>query len=321
MNTIPSTTRRSRIPYTVVGGTRTLAGGKLSRRLSIVLLNRGGRPYKSSVFTTLFETGASEIISVEGPSEQYDIENLSRRYPEVRFLLLAEQVTHGERVNIGIEEAKSEFVLVMWNDMQIDSGLTPRTFERLVDRNLMCIVPVLLNQKREAIPNVQVPALYRNRLKIVPTVATAVETPTIYPFDYCGLYMREKFILSGGYDYLLSNAYWQKLDFGFRSFMWGQQIQCRNELKLHYLSGMPMDDTSRDESYKLFFLKNLAVRYNRDVGKLPINQFLRYLLRSGGDFVSAYREYKQVGKWVTLNQYRFEKDAREVTELWEMSEA
>ena len=79
---------------------RSLSGGKLPKSLSIVLLNRGGRPFKSAVFSELFDIGASEIISIEGPSVQYDIENLSRKYPEVRFLLLAEQVTIGERLNL-----------------------------------------------------------------------------------------------------------------------------------------------------------------------------------------------------------------------------
>jgi hypothetical protein len=320
MNTIPTTTKRSRVPYTVVGGSRTLTGGKLSRRLSIVLLNRGGRPFKTSVFTRLFEIGASEILSVEGPSAQYDIENLSRRYPEVRFLILAEQVTDGERVNIGIDEAKGDFVLVMWNDMEIDSGLTAKSFETIASRRIMCTVPKLSNQRREAIPVVQVPALFRSKLQVVPAVPTVDETPTIYPFDFCGIYRKEQFVLSGGYDYLLTNPYWQKLDFGFRSFMWGEKIHFRREFKLHYVSELPLDDTSIDESYKLFFLKNLAVRYNRDIGKLPFGQFIQYLFRSGGDFVSGYREYKQVAKWVNLSKYRFQKDAREVTELWEMPE-
>lgn len=321
MNTIPSTARRLRVPYTVVGGSRSLAGGRLPRSLSIVLLNRGGRPFKSSVFTQLFELGASEILSVEGPGAQYDIEALSRRYPEVRFLLLTSQVTQGERVNAGMEEAKGEYVLVLWNDLKIDAGLTPRAFEELVKRPVLCTVGALQNQKREAIPSIQTPALYRRQLKIVPSMPGSVEAPTIYPFDYCGLYRKEQFSLIGGFDHLFENPYWQKLDFGFRAFLWGERIVCRPSLRMRYLADPPTEDTSRDESYKLFFLKNLAVRFQRDVGKLPVGQLMRYLFRSGGDLITAYREWRDVARWVSLNQYRFTQDAREVTELWEMQES
>jgi len=286
-----------------------------------VLLNRGGRPFKSSVFSELLEVGASEIISVEGPAAGYDVENLARRHPEVRFLLLTEPVTTGEKVNIGVEEAKSEFVLVMWNDMRIVSGFSESTFSRMVEGAPLCTVPVLQSMRKETIPSIQVPAIYRKQLKIVPSQPSADGEPTIYPFDYCGIYRKEAFTLSEGFDYLLENDHWQKLDFGFRAYMWGERIECSTSLRFQYRGDTPTEDTSRDESYKLFFLKNLAVRFNRDAGVLPVSQLLRYLLRSGADVITAYREFREVSRWVTLNQFRFRQDARSVTELWEMPES
>jgi GT2 family glycosyltransferase len=320
MNTIPTTTKRPRTPYTVVGGSRSLSGGRLPKSLSILLLNRGGRPYKSAVFSDLIEIGATEILSVEGPGAQYDIEALSKKHPEVRFLLLARQVTTGERINLGIEEAKGEYVLVLWNDMHLDSGLSVKLFESITAKPTLCVVPALYTPRREIIPTVQVPAMYRRQLKVVPTTAESDDVPTIFPFDYCGIYRKEQFALTGGYDYLLGNPYWQKLDFGFRAFLWGERLCHRSGFRLRYLSSPPTDDTSRDLSYKLFFLKNLAVRFNRDVGKLPWGQLFGYLLRSGGDVYSAWREWREVANWVRINQFRFKQEARDVAELWEMTE-
>ncbi len=303
----------------MVGGARS-TGGRFPRRLTIVLMNRGGRPFKSSLFAELIEIGASEIISVEGPAAQYDVENLARRHPEVRFLLLTEPVGAGEKINIGMEEAKGEFVLVMWNDMRVVSGFSEATFARVVRTPALCTVPVLQSVRKETIPSIRVPALYRRQLKIVPGQPSADGEPTIYPFDYCGLYRKEAFTLSGGFDYLLENSYWQKLDFGFRAFMWGERIVCSTSLRLQYRGEPPTEDSSRDESYKLFFLKNLAVRFNRDAGVLPVGRLIRYFLGSGGDLITAYREFREVSRWVELNRYRFKRDARSVTELWEMIE-
>lgn len=321
MNTIPSTTKRHRIQYTVVGGTRPHSGGKLPRSLSIVLLNRGGRPFKSGVFDELSEIGAAEIISVEGPGHSYDVENLARKYPEVRFVLLDESITVGERVNIGIEEAKSEFVFVLWNDLKLIAGFAERAFANMVSDPILCTVPIIQNQRRETVPTIPVPALYRKRLKILPTQASADREAALYPFEYCGMYRKEQFSLLGGYDYLLRNAHWQKLDFGFRAFMWGERIHCSTSFRLQYRGDSPAEDTSRDQSYKLFFLKNLAVRFNRDSGKLPPGKLPGYLLRSGGGLLSAYREFREVSRWVSLNQYRFRQDAKSVTELWEKPES
>ena len=320
MNTIPSTTKRRRVPYTVVGGNRSISGGTLPRRLSIVLLNRGGRPFKSGLFTELFELGASELISIEGPTSAYDVENLARRHPEVRFILLTDPISIGERINIGIEEAKSEYVFVIWNDLKVLSGFSDRVFGSIVADPILCTVPVIQNVRRETIPTIPVPALFRNQLKILPTTPSSDAETALYPFDYCGIYRKEQFALLGGFDYLLTSSHWQKLDFGFRAFMWGEQIACSTSFRLQYRAEPPTEDTSREESYKLFFLKNLAVRFFKDSGRLSFRQLAGYLLRSGGDLISSYREFREVARWVELNKYRFTQDAKSVTELWEKPE-
>ena len=82
----------------------------------------------------------------------------------------------------------------------------------------------------------------------------------------------------------------------------------------------PSEDSSRDQSYKLFFLKNLAIRFSRDFGYLPRGSFLPYILKSGGDVFSSIREFRVVKRWVDINRYRFKQDSLSVTELWELPE-
>ena len=102
--------------------------------------------------------------------------------------------------------------------------------------------------------------------------------------------------------------------------MWGEQIMCDTAFRMSYLADTPSDNSTRDQSYKLFYLKNLAVRFSRDFGILPRSRLFPYVLRSGGDALSAIREFREVRRWVDTNRYRFSQDARSVTDLWEQPE-
>ncbi|MEW5815807.1 MAG: hypothetical protein AB1798_10500, partial [Spirochaetota bacterium] len=104
---------------------------------------------------------------------------------------------------------------------------------------------------------------------------------------------------------------------GFRGHMWGEKIVCNLAFRLTYTADIPAEDTTPDESYKIFYLKNLSIRFNNDAGVLPVSRFVPYLFRAGGLIFDTIREFREVRKWVKLNRFRFKLDARSVTELWE----
>ncbi len=319
MSTIPTTFRRPRIPYTIVGGARGTESGAPFAGVTLCLLNRGGRLYRPELYADMVNLGFAEIVSIEGPSDSYDIENLSLKFPSIRFLLLHDKATPGEMVNIGIDEARENYVLVIWNDMRIaPASLSFKLLERSASLKALCVVPILQNHRNETIPSIQAPAFYGRHLKMVPMAPSADGVVSLFPFDFCGLYDKERFILSGGFDHSLENPYWQKMDFGFRSFMWGERILCNTALRFTYISEPAHEDTTPDESYRIFFLKNLAVRHAGDAGVIPGRLFLSYYMKSGVGFPTALREFKEVREWVRINTYRFRQDARGVTELWEI---
>lgn len=321
MSTIPTTSKTLRVPYTIVGGGIEDRSLQISPPIGIVLLHRGSRPYRQEYFKELEQLGNIEIISVEPKTSTYDVDGLSQRYPGVRFLLLHEDITRGEQINIGMKESSSQYVLVLWSDMKVSSPLAPQLLQRFIDSERLCTVPVIQNTKLETVPSVIVPAFQKRNLKTLPLLPQKNGIKTLYPFDYCGVYNREKFLLAGGYDYLITHQHWQKMDFGFRAHMWGENIECETAFRLRYLGSEPSEDTTPDEGYKQFFLKNLSVRFAGDRGELPWGRFFSYYTRSGSSLISAMREFKRVREWVRLNQYRFCREARDVTELWEEPEA
>jgi len=307
-------------PYTIVGKRRDDRKITIAPPLSILILNRGGRPYRNDYFRDLERQGSFEMISVESQEHSWDVEQLSKRYPKIRFLLLHDQVTSGEAVNIGIKEAGGQLVAVFWNDMIPTAPFSDQQLRRMLELDRLCTVPYLQNPRYETVPSVVAPAFYRNKLKTLPLVPGSDGVASLYPFDYCGIYHRERFISLGGYDREISSPYWQKLDFGFRAYMWGEEIRSSTSLRIRYLSPHEAEETTPDESYGRFYLKNLAVRFDGNEGKLPFGRFFPYLHNRGGSLFDRIREFREAKSWLQSNRFRFTRDARSVTELWETEE-
>jgi hypothetical protein len=285
--------------------------------ISIVLLSRGGRPFRNEQIQKLASLNLSEIISIE--SSGSDMDQLSHSIPELKCIIISDEKTVGEKINIAIREASGSHVLVMWDDMDLQIiGRTGRLFSMAAEQKALCSIPVLMNSRKESIPIRLAPVFSGHKLEIVPLGSVKNETPTLYPFDYCGIYNRKKFMLTDGYDIEIKSSYWQKMDFGFRAFLWGEKILCYTGIKIAYQNEIPNEDASISDSYKRFFLKNLALVFKGDSCQLSLSNILRFHIKSGMSVFNSIADYKDVKKWVKKNRYRFRMDPYSLTELWEL---
>ncbi len=246
------------------------------------MLNRGGRFNRSDYFDSLSSISPDEIISVELPdSSAYDVEKLAQRFDNLKFLILHEHANVGKQLNLGIQEARGAYVLVVWSDLRI-GALPRRVIEHAHAEDLLCAVPMILNERGEPVPAIQAPAFFRKLLKVVPVLPNKPFMPTLFPFDYIGLYNRERFSLLGGFDGEIESPHWQKMDFGFRAYMWGERISCDMQFRVEYSVAKQTEDLTPDPSYRYFYLKNLSVRYVADHGVLPSARFFSFYLKTGG---------------------------------------
>lgn len=285
--------------------------------ITIVLLSRGGRPFRKDQIHKLASLNIKEIISIE--SSGSDMDQLSHSVPQLKCIIISNATTVGEKINIAIREASGSHVLVMWDDMDLQIiGRTGRLFTMAAEQKALCSIPVLMNSKKESIPIRLAPMFSGRKLEVVPLGSVKNETPTLYPFDYCGIYNRKKFMLTDGYDTEIQSPYWQKMDFGFRAFLWGEKIQCYTGIKIAYQNEIPNEDASISNSYKRFFLKNLALVYKGDSCHLSINSIIRFHLKSGMSLFNSITDYRNTKRWVKDNQYRFRMDPYSLTELWEL---
>lgn len=318
MSTIPTTFNDPMPSYTAVGGTERAA----SSGLSAILLSRGGRYPRRTLFQELEKVGFDYIISVEGIRERYDVDELSERFPQVSFIFLKKAITTGEQINLAVGELSSPLFFVIWDDLRIlHSGGALRMAERLLLNTGMyrrlCTVPLIQNSHFETLPTISIPLAYKSTVKRVLLVPAKEGEMSLYPFDGVGIYDRARFIGLGGFDSTIKNIQWQLMDFGFRAHLWGENINSTHLVRLSYDGDIPTDDSTADYNYRRFYLKNVAPVFHGDSAIVPVRRFISYWWRSGKDLISSWNEFSQGCKWVKTNRYRFKSDVRAIIELWE----
>ncbi|MCL2231062.1 MAG: hypothetical protein FWC01_08185 [Treponema sp.] len=330
MNTIPTIFNQTITPYTAVGGKERIA----STGLSAVILNRPGLP-RRSIFYDLEKTGFDNVISIESASPHYDIEELAGRFPFVRFILPENEINLGERINLAASEIESPLFFVLHNDMKIIAGGTARRMaERLcvhMEENdetqsksegektgfkRLCTVPLIMNSNYETLPSLPSPMTHRRKIRTNFLEPQNEGDKSLYPFDGIGIYDRQRFIQTGGFDVTINHTYWQLMDFGFRAHLWGEEIAANLQLKLSYDGDIHAENYSVADSYKRFFLKNIAPVFRNDYAHLPLYRFPGFFIKSGEDFISAWDEFKKVKSWVLTNKYRWKSDARSFIKSW-----
>ena len=320
MNTIPTIFNEKITPYTVIGGRERIA----STGISAVILNRPGY-VRRSFFSEMEKTGFDNVISIEAGKSIYNIEELSKRFPFVRYILPEKEINLGEQINLAASEVQNPLFFVLRSDMKIITGGTARRIaERLnivIDEKneykRLCTVPVIMNSNFVTFPSLSAPVTHRKKVQSVFIEPRNDGDLSLYPFNGIGIYDKQRFIDLGGYDVSIKKTYWQLLDFGFRSHLWGEEIALDLSLKLSYDSELPIEEQSIDENYRRFCLKNLTHVLRGDHAHLPVYRFFPFAHNSGEPLFSVWKEFKECRKWINNNKDRFKFDARGVTAKWD----
>ncbi len=321
MNTIHSTFNRVNTSYTVIGNKQQMEKKENSCSISALLLSRGGRPYRHELYEELLNLNICEVLSVEvGSKSHFDLEKETVENDNLRFLVLKDEVSIGEMINIGVSECLGDLVFVIWDDMIINSKtISYRVFEKISQDKRICTVPLLKSNDGELVPSLMTPLFNKELLKVVPLMENRT-LKTLFPYMYVGIYNKDKFIRLGGYDIDIRNSYWQKLDFGLRANMWGESMHAHRSFNIAVgENGTDVEDITPDKDYRLYCLKNLSIVIKKDVGYLPFRRFFSYYDKSGSSIVDAFKTFLDVRKWVKINRYRFKQSAPLLTSSWDES--
>lgn len=329
MNTIPLIFNEREVNLARMGGKESIKG---AMDVSVVLLCSDdtedekmassaalppSREHRVYALEQLQKCPFASILCVQSDAKSFNMEELSRRFPVVKFIMPLESVTIGDMINVAMAEAESSYVLVLRDTITIRQNLMqPHFFERLTAGNPYCVAPRLMDNKQESIPTQFIPEAVKGHFSVAVSSLIRDGIKTLYPFDFIGLYNREKFMQLGGFDYTILSPYYQNLDLAMRAWLWGEKIVLSTSLLLSYADAAPIDDTTTDATYLHFYLKNILPRY-RDGGAIAASSFLRFLSHSSLPLFEAYHIFRDGRHWVDVNRARFCMDLQHLIESWE----
>ena len=314
MNGIPLTFSEHQINRTILGGPKVTDPNSLN--VSVILLNSSGSHFKLHVFENLLKCNFQTIVSVEHDSSNFT-DDVSKRYPMIKFLVPLEKTSDGDLINLAMSEVNSDYVLVIRDSLNIPANfIPPHLVERLTADSPYCIVPRLLDKNRNALPCAFSPSAERTHFVIDSSSEITNGKKTLFPSDYVALYNRKKFIELGGFDWTISSPYWQNLDLALRSWLWGEQTVLTSHLQFSYIDEPPVSDTTYNLDYLRYYLKNELPKIKMEQGYLKKSSFLVFLLRSNCGIMEARRQFNAARTWVRKNKFRYKMDLQTLVQNW-----
>lgn len=316
MNTIPSTFDEHQISRTVIGGIENYAEDSLN--ISVILLNNSGSHFKIPMFENLLKCNFQSIISVEHNPNNFSIDDVSKKFPQIKFIVPQEKSTDGELINIAMSEIKSDYALVIRDSLYIPSGIILTNLaSRLTKDGIFCVVPRLMDSHKNAIYCQFLPEIEKNKFVVESSTSVGDGVPTLYPFNNIALYNREKFIQLGGYDYSIQTPYWQSLDLGLRAWLWGEETKLTTMLQFSYLDEIPIEDKTVNLDYLRYYLKNELPKMKLDQGIIKNSAFFKFYRNSSCGFMEARKQFKEAKSWVYKNRFKFKKCLETLIQEWE----
>lgn len=314
MNGIPLTFNEHQINRTVIGGRENNAENALN--ISVILLNSSGSHFKLHVFENLLQCNFKSIVSIEHDSTNFS-DDISKRFPTVKFLIPLEKTSDGDLINLAMSEVSGDYVLVLRDSLNIPSNfITPNLAERLTADAPYCIVPRLWDSEKRELPCAFSPSAERTHFTIDSSSEIAIGKKTLYPFDYIAIYNRKKFIDLGGFDWTITSPYWQNLDLALRSWLWGEKTHLTSLLQFYYMDEPPVNDTTFNLDYLRFYLKNELPKIKMEEGYIKKSTFPGFLIRSSCGFLEARRQFNAARQWVFKNKFRFKMDLQTFINNW-----
>lgn len=306
--------------YTIVGARERFQIEKDISGLSILLLNRKGKPYREELLNNISMLKPREIIYIEKRSSSLAYESLCKKYENLLFILTEEESNRGEMINIAIEEASGEFVMLLWDDLDIKGALiSSLLFEKIAVREELATTPLLSDSSSYTLPVQSIPVKRgQDNFEIIQSEIVHDISRTLFPYDYTALYHRKQFLEVGGFDGNLNSSFWQLADFGVRAALMGCNIVINSALKLSYGSELPMYDLTKNRDYALFALKNLSLKRSNGYSYLPFYSLFKFSQKRKKGIWESRSEYSAIKEWVKENSYKFKLTLNEIIDGWDI---
>lgn len=181
---------------------------------------------------------------------------------DVTFILFATSPSTGEMVNAMADSCHSTFFLMLRSDTDIvDFNWNEIKSLMTAVNPPVVLTPILFNKDKELLPTVRGPRLEGSQITVESCMPSTGNDMNLYPFYGLGLYNRAIFQRLRSYDTQIEGTYFQTLDFGTKSWLYGYPIYSVNSIAMIFISRQfLMEDRSEKEGCQRFYARALGLR-------------------------------------------------------------
>lgn len=194
-------------------------------------------------------------------------------YKIASFIVYDQEMTSLVLTKIALEDCKATYLLILDARMSVDKIDIQSLMDLLAkDKELLAISPIIKNRLKENIPSISVPTLFDNQIQSLNFFPSS-KTLTLYPFLGVALYNRALFERLKLVDPNIKSEYWQLMDLGFSTYLFGYKILSHPSFICSFLENI-IEDRSDAPGLDRLYTKALCVRQDR--GKNRIKKFGKY---------------------------------------------
>ena len=213
---------------------------------SIVILNWDGRHLLEESVpalerAVLFTGKNHEIIVVDNGSRDDSVDWLRRNHPEVKIVVLKENMGFGEGNNRGVEAAGHDVVVLLNNDMIVSEGFLSPLLDAFADSQVFAVSSQIFfpkDQHRQETGNTQLcfkrgyPHFSHEPIRRFHQVRGYL--PVLWAGGGSSAFHRDRFLALGGFSSLFSPCYFEDTDLSYRAWRRGWKVlMAANSRVLH----------------------------------------------------------------------------------------
>lgn len=263
------------------------------KSLSVVIPSRNGRRILEDHLPPIMEETAScsgELLVVDDCSDDGTAEFLKREHPTARILRRTEHPAFCRAVNLGMEEASGEFLLLLNNDTRPVPGSFASLIERLQNTG---------SDTGVAVPSIPRPdgtddSLFRWGVRRGLAVTGQNVEGRSYPSGACAMWKKEVWEALGGLDCRYAPIYWEDADMGLRMHQEGYSMLLCGDITVYHdhasTMGASLETRTLRERNRFIFMDAHGIKPGM---WLPVH-FAAAVLRGNTPFVRGYSAYR---KW------------------------
>jgi hypothetical protein len=203
--------------------------------ISIGLVSVGSEAELADSIKALYDFTDIGSLFVLLYQEHENLKAIIKQYPKATFILFTEPLSFGSIANVMANQCHSTYFALTRSNLEFVSFDYQKAIDILNGSQKAAAVTFnLTNRFEEELPVIQVPFIRDNLIDPISFFPSKDQLPTLYPFFGVGIFERALFQRLRGFDDSIETEYWQFLDFGLRSWLYGYPILYSDAIKAKF---------------------------------------------------------------------------------------